>query len=849
VTVRKLTTRLVLLASFAAVAAVFADDEAPFRGAPDRPLLVSKVALDLDVDLLGKSVAGTAVLDLQATRDLKTLRLDAVGLDVASVSDDARSLTFVNDGQSLTIARPLARGEAVHLKVAYAVHDPREGLHFFQPTRAEPDLPVQMWSQGESQASRAWFPCVDEPGIRMKTEITARVPEGFLALANGALASEETQGKRRVFRWVQEKPHAPYLVSLVVGKFFVGRETWRGKPVTFYVPEKNAKDVGRAFGRTRAMLDFFSERFGVEYPWDKYAQVCCEQFNGGMENTSCTTLDESPLHDERSHLDFDPEDLVAHELSHQWWGDLVTCRDWAHIWLNEGFATYCEALWDEKKNGAEGKDELEFDLYQMSARARDGVCKTRPVVDHRFLDPEGLFDDRAYPKGAWILHGLRRRLGDDAFFRSLTRYLKANAYGTVETVDLRRAFEAEAGESLERYFHDATERPAHVALDVSVSWDDAAQVLSVLVKQTQAGDPFDVSAVFAAGGSPETATRVRVQAREKETRVQIPLAAAPLYWRFDADEGVLGELVEHKSDEQWLLQLAKDPHPIGRIRAVNALAERNTPPAIEAIAKALMEDRFWGVSAEAARALGRAQGDAARDALVKALAHPRPAVRKAAVEALAGFKDEPVIGEALELLLEHGDPSYYVEAQALLATAQVESKNARLWLMKGLDRPSQDDVIRVHAIQGLAALEDPGLIPTLETAASLGPIRGRRAAVSALASLAALPGVAEADRKRVVRELVGFLDAGVLRLRGAVIEALSGLGKDSEPGLDALDRLARYDSDKDLREAAKKAAEAIRSGTTPAREHSRLRAQSSRLQESHESLLRRIEILEAKGAH
>src|SRR5262249_34353741 len=273
------------------------------------------------------------------------------------------------------------------------------------------------------------------------------VADGFEVLSNGALLSrKENDNKTVTYHWKQEKSHSSYLVTLVVGQFDVVKEDWHGLPVLYYVPKGRKPDVARTFGRTREMLTFFSKRFGIAYPWEKYAQVVVEQFSsGGMENTSATTLTDRALLDERAFLDSSPDGLIAHELGHQWWGDLVTCRDWSHIWLNEGFATFSEVLWMEHDKGA---DEAAYLLLQKARSARGGG-KDRPIVDRRYTSAVSMFDARAYPKGAWVLHMLRRRLGDDAFWRAMRRYGTEHRLKSVETSDFRKTLERDTGFNLE----------------------------------------------------------------------------------------------------------------------------------------------------------------------------------------------------------------------------------------------------------------------------------------------------------------------------------------------------------------------------------------------------------------
>jgi aminopeptidase N len=844
--------RALFLLLFLALAHPTAADEA-FRQAPDEPVAVDHIALDLDVDVRGRSVRGTATLEVHAVRDVPAVQLDGVALAVSSILatrlggplSSAAPVSFENDGRALSLRLPLKRDERARIIVAYSVEDPKSGLWFHGPTKAEPDVPLQVWSQGEASENRYWFPCVDHPSIRQTSEVTVRVPAGFLALSNGALVSETRDDARGIstFHWVQAKSHVSYLITLVVGKFHVARAEWRGKPVLYYVPEAHADEVARTFGHTTRMLDFFSDKIGVEFPWEKYAQVCVEQFMyGGMENTSATTLYEGVLDDERAAIDYDPDPLIAHELAHQWWGDLVTCHDWVHIWLNEGFATYFQHLWTEQSLG---RDDFEYEMFRDGISARDESTKQHPVVDRRGPGAG------VYPKGSWVLHALRRRVGDDAFWRSIHRYVTERAYKTAETVDLRRAFEEETGESLERVFFELAERPGSPALDVTYAWREEERLLEVGVKQTQAGEPFAISCSIAVGERPDVATRVAFVMDgkdEREKRVLIPLAARPRYVRFDPDEAVLEDLTEHKGEDQWLLQLSSDPHVTGRIRAAHALADLRLPGPTAAVAAALSKDAFWGVSVECAKALARSGGDPARDALLGALAHAHPKVRRAAVEGVASFRHDEKVIRALRALLEKGDPSYAVESQALLAYAAVGGADAREWLERALAKPSHREVLRTEAIHGLEQLEDTSVLPLLERSVrEHGDARVRATAASALGHVASLPTVSAEARASSVAALIEALESGPARLQGAAADALGAIGRDATAALHALDEAALHARADDVREKAVKAAERIRAGLPPDKELTRLREEMQRLREGEDKLRERLERMESRG--
>ncbi|HXK16153.1 MAG TPA: M1 family metallopeptidase, partial [Polyangiaceae bacterium] len=455
-----------------------------------RPYRIEHLFVDLALDFETKSVRGRTVLDFQRVAAKATsLLVDAIGFELESVRvDDGSGLkpaSFSYDGEVISLEGLPERGQ---LRIDYKA-TPKRGLYFLAPDEHVKHRPVQAWTQCQDEDARHFIPCVDKPHVKMTTELSATVPAGFQVLSNGELVSAETRGKTPwTYRFKLEQPHPSYLLTLVVGHFDVVEDRpaqlgERQVPINYLVPVGQAQAAARSLGQTPHMLEFFSERFGVPFPWQRYSQVVVSDFIfGGMENTTATTLYEHVMLDERAALDVSSCDLVAHELAHQWFGDYVTCRDWSHAWLNEGFATFCEHLEREQRLG---RDEYDYgvagDVETYLGEA--GGRYQRPIVCRDYAEPIDLFDRHLYEKGGLVLHMLRRELTDAVFFEGVARYLGRHAFGIVETNDLMRAFEEVAGRSLERFFDHWVYRPGHPELSVKVSYDDG--LLSVSLKQAQ----------------------------------------------------------------------------------------------------------------------------------------------------------------------------------------------------------------------------------------------------------------------------------------------------------------------------------------------------------------------------
>ncbi len=846
---------LCLLLCFVAVSASLRAAE-PLRTAADRPADIKHIRLELDVSLKEQRIAGSATIDFVPLRALRTLTFDAVGHEVSAVKawmpDDGQTpleLDADNTGKQivLTFDQQQPTGKACRVRIDYTVREPATGLHFFKPTKAEPKTPWMVWSQGESTDNRHWFPCFDHPNERQTTELIATVDSKFTVLSNGELVSKKASedGSRTRYHWSQKKSHVAYLVTLVVGEFAIGKDEWRGRPVLYYAPPERKQDIDRTFGRTVEMLEFFSQRFGIEYAWPKYAQVVVEQFiMGGMENTSATTLYSAVMHDERALLDSSPDWLIAHELGHQWWGDLVTCKDWSHLWLNEGFATYCEVLWAEHKDGA---DERDYRLYGKSRSARTGTALTRPVVDRFYATPGSMFDSRAYPKGGWVLHMLRRRVGDDSFFRAIQRYGTLYAYQTAETSNLRLTMERLLGVSLERFFHDWTERPGHPVVSVKTAYQPTDQLVEITLKQTQKADAFHfpLTIEIQCEGSDKPVTLTRT-VEEKEARFFLPVPGRPTLVRVDPDYSLLCELKEEKTRGLWSAQL-KAPTVPERIRAVEHFGASKTNNDRKLLAQTLAGDAFFGVRVEAAKALGKSGGDASRDALIAGLSQSDARVRGACASALGKFvRDEKVIA-TLKGGIAKGDAGYKVEAAFVSSLFAVEGKPDVALLLEGLGKDSHRDVIRTATLRGLSKIKEQSALQTLLTWCDRGhPRTCRIAAMSSVAKWLTGHEAPQPLRARVIKQLAGYLEGEGPRVRRAAVESIRDLGSMAQSLQPKIAAMSEHDADRRVRIAAVAALEKLQSTSVVEKEVSRLRSELKTLRKKNDELEKRLQKLESK---
>jgi aminopeptidase N len=815
----------------------------------DRSAEIRHIKIELALDFEHRRISGTATHRIAAIVDgLATLEFDATELAIAAVRAGGEPVPFETADRKLriTFARALAAGDEIEVAIDYSA-TPRRGLYFVGPDDAYRDKPVQAWTQGEDEDSRFWFPCYDYPNNRSTSEVIATVPERFTAVSNGALVENrhDPAARTRTFHFRHDVPHSAYLITLAAAEFATIEDRAGATPVLYYVQPGREDDARRAFGNTPKMIEFFERKIGVPYPYAKYAQVAVSDFIfGGMENTSATTQTTDTMHDARAHLDFTSDPLVAHELAHQWWGDLLTCRDWSHAWLNEGFATYFEAMWCEENLGA---DEFAWNLRQDRGGyfEEDGHHYRRPIVCNRYRAPIELFDRHLYEKGSLVLHMLRRETGDALFFKALNLYCTRHRGRNVITQDLQRAFDDATGRNLDFFFDQWVYKEGHPEIEVSSAFDDKRKLASVTVKQTHKTSEtiglFRLSATIALMDADGGETRHRVEIREREHVFFFACDKAPKAVRFDPEHDLVKTLKHKRGREALELELTHAPEAIGRSAAAHELGIEGSPQATAALRTAMLGDRFWGVQAEAAAALGEIRTEAALDALIEAVSVAHPKTRRAVMRALGEFRANPLAAEALAAVLEKGDPSYFVEAEAALALGKTRDPRAFAQLEKALERPSYLDVIRTHALAGMAETRDDRALAVGRDWCAYG--RPPRARVAAIGTLARIARHKEPARDEIVEFLTPLADDREFMVRMRLPAAFEEIG--DARAIAPMRRLAERDLDGRIHRRASEAVAILGEGRSHIEEGNRLREDMDKLREQNKKLQERLEKLEA----
>lgn len=533
------------------------------------------------------------------------LVLNARGFDINKVQLNNKDLNYTYDNLLLTITldKTYDRNEQFKVFIDYTAK-PNElttggsdaiksdkGLYFINPKGEEKDKPTQIWTQGETESSQAWFPTIDAPNERCTGEIAITIEEKYKTLSNGILMRQELNGNgTRTDFWEMDQPHAPYLFMMAIGEFAVVKDKWETIDVDYYVEPNYEKDAKNIFGLTPEMLTFYSNKLGVKYPWKKYSQVVVRDYvSGAMENTTAVIHGDFVQQTTRELIDGSAgEDVIAHELFHHWFGDLVTCESWSNLPLNESFATYGEYLWNEYKYGLDQADyNLQNDLNAYLQEAEEAQAD---MVRFDYEKREDMFDAHSYQKGGRILHMLRNYLGDDAFFESLKYYLNKHQYTDVEMHEFRMACEDISGEDLNWFFNQWFFASGHPQLNITYLYDEASKTQLVNIEQMQ---DFRTTPLYKlplkidlyVDGKVETH---KVNANEAVNSFAFNVAKKPDLVNVDADKMLLCEKLDNKNDStEWAFMYLNAPKYLDRYEAISALAEINQPFANDIIVKAL----------------------------------------------------------------------------------------------------------------------------------------------------------------------------------------------------------------------------------------------------------------------
>lgn len=547
-----------------------------------------------------------------------------------------------------------------------------KGLYFINPKGEDKKSPIQIWTQGETESNSAWMITIDKPNQKTTEEIYMTVPDKYVTLSNGLLKSQKKNPNgTRTDYWKMDLPHSPYLFFMGVGDYAIVKDSYKGKEVNYYVEKKYESVARKIFGNTPEMMKFFSSLLNVDFPWAKYAQIVGRDYvSGAMENTTATLHQESAYQDSRELQDGNRwESTIAHELFHQWFGDLVTAESWSNITVNESFANYSEYLWFEYKYGKDKADEHR--LEEMNGYLMSG-SESKDLVRYHYSEREAVFDAVSYNKGGTILHMLRNYVGDSAFFKGLNLYLTTNKFKTGEAAQLRLAIEEVSGKDLSWFFDQWYYGSGHPKLTIDYNYDEAG-IAKLIIKQTQKSGkvfrlPIGVD-VYANGGNK---TRYNVWMNNATDSFSFPVKGKPELIDVDADKILLAEFDDHLSEENAIAKWKYAKTYLARKEALDFFKKKSMPE----LAKGLY-DKFAPLRAMTIGMLAKTpyKTDKVVVERVEELANKDTdkKVKAAAIEFLGAGKDAKYM-QFYETMIK--DSSYSVAGAALEAIAGLDKEKA-----------------------------------------------------------------------------------------------------------------------------------------------------------------------------
>jgi aminopeptidase N len=744
--------------------------------APSRDYHLQNVRVALHFDLDQRKVIGDVTHTLSTLRDgLTHLDFDCAELSISSARVNGKDAKFDLHDEKLSVqlAAAAKAGDKFEVELQYS-GKPTSGLYFILPDKDDPGRAKEIWTQGEAEDTHHYIPIYDYPNDRTTSEMILTVPADWLTVSNGKLISVQDAGNaQKTWTWRQSLPVSTYLISFVAGEYTEKKDTWRNLPVTYSVPHGDEDTIEPTFRHTKEMLDFFSERFGVAYPWEQYAQTTVDDFvASGMENVSATTLAardvlHEPLAAERPE---GVDSLVSHEMTHQWFGDLVTCKDWTNTWLNEGFATFGDLLWEEHYYGPEASSYRYWRQQNTWMTSRE--LYPIPIVTREITDSVE-YEGNVYEKAGWVIRMLREQMGDEAFFRALKHYLEAYRLQNVVSSDLSKAIEESSGSNVDRFFDQWIYGAGAPRFVVRSTYDDAAKKVSLSVKQAQKLEghvglfrvPIEVAITTAKGEE-----LFPIEVSKAEETFTFTLDGPPLMVLFDKGDKILKSLDFQKTPEEWMRQLKTATEVPDRADAATALGNlKDNEAAAKALGEAAQHDKFWGVREEALRALGRINSQPARKEILSALSNNEPWVRVVAVEQLGRYRGDEDVAKHLQNIFKD-DKAYSVRGAALQSLAQAKAPNAEALLEKALSTSSPQNVLQTAALRAMGSMGDSSVVPSLLEWSGPGkPSAQRGIAIGAL-------GRVDLKNHDVTARLISYLSEPSFDIRFATIYALGRRG-------------------------------------------------------------------------
>jgi aminopeptidase N len=764
----------------------------------ERFIDLKHLALDLRCDWKQRRVAGVCTLELSLLKESDRVSLDAGFLLIHSVqTETGKALRFDYDGGdslgNLTIHldRIYLPDEVITLKISYETTwhnhaDPinlggsfGKGLRFQMPTKATPIKRKQIWSSGEAQSNRYWFPSYEVPDDLRTTAIRITVDSELTAVATGKLV-ELTKNKdgTTTFQFDATTPHPNYLSAMAVGDYVDVIRIQDGVVLhTLGYPDER-EGIEATVVRLPEMLRYFEKATGTKFPFPQFTQVVVQDypFPGKVGQHGCVIVSDNMIDDHRTHDDFFYlwDGIEAQGLASQWFGNLIVPRDWSHIWLSESFSRYLDAMFNIERNGLAEYLTFHADFDHSIVHADWNGGYRHPIVTDHFADLEEFASDNyAKYRGALVLHLLRRELGATQWFQLLNDYTQKHGGTLVTTQDFEAAVDAVAGRSMSWFFEQWIYGMGHPIFEISKEYDSDQQVLTLVVKQVQKPDPQSPypQVEYFQG-------HVEIEIDDKKQRIwlapkpintiSIPRKEKPKFVHFDCESSWIKEMRFEKSMDEWLAQSELSSDPLGQRAAVVKLSQIGRQETTsnedkarirEALRRVIASDKYWRVRVRAMTELqamlSHAQSsgpltldDKTKELLVTIVKNESSWLRANALGVLGATRDK---GLDTMYLAAFDDPSDRVINAAAIALGKSQSPRAFDALVKLKEKPSWKNQSLISTLNGLKELRDPRGIEI-----ALAALQDNRSArwwlatpiwdypVAAAETLVALNGVAQA---------------------------------------------------------------------------------------------------------
>ena len=704
-----------------------------------------------EVNYHSKTFAATATISFEFGEHARYILLEAVDFSIVYVELDNNLASYTYDKEKIKVEIPQKlRGEKGEVKVCYIVTDPKAGMHFISRERYGDFVQDQVWTTGEGQTkyfeveeeNKYWFPYVPGPGTKCTSETIITVPSPQEVISNGLLVKVDELGSKRRFHWKLDIIHSTYLISIIAGEFVSKNEQYRNVQLYYFVPKGRLQDIDRAFNTTKNFLEFFEWLTGVQYPFGRFTQTCVYGAPfGGMENITANTMTERMLHDEIAHIDYNSQENVGHHLAHQWFGDIVTCKTWEDVWLNESFAIFAYALYLDYK-----VDKKEYEYYYLCKI--DTITETKKILGGKQVcstyseNPRQSFGRYNIEKGSAVLNSLRNLVGSEILWKSIRRYFSEFKYSVASTRDFQNIITKTSKQDLSWFFDEYVYSAGIPELHVSYFYSNLQKAVQIKFEQTQQSRRvFSLRFRIAVNVGINDTKEEFVEIRERHETINISCNTKPKFICIDPDQSIVGKIDVEEDLDEIISKIIYDSHLSCRIRAIRRLEASNVKKTLQVLSN-ILEDKkeHWSVAYETAIILGSIISEDSFNILKKFCQHKNPKVRRGIVTSLGEFKTKQSYDVLQELYTK--EVSYYIRGEILHSLGKTGQKDSIENLYKGLGEYSHGDIIALEAIKGLGKLGTEEACKELLRISQFSHVNKRRfAALEELTSYLNIPKV------------------------------------------------------------------------------------------------------------